>query len=213
MLSLVNVDDDYRIGGNFDFSTPIRKVGLNFTAKLHENWNRGINLVNGEQNINTNFTHSLSLSFDNRKKEKWDVSVGGMFQISDAKYSVQRSLNKTYYNLLGFTDVVYTPNENWYFSLTADINRYDANSFDKSISVPLLKAEITRYFLKNKRGVITLEVFDMLDKNTGIERISEMNYLLERQSNTIGRYVMLTFKYRLNKFDNKSGIDIKMNKR
>jgi len=53
----------------------------------------------------------------------------------------------------------------------------------------------------------------MLDKNTGITRVSEMNYLRQQQSNTIGRYVMLTFKYRLNKFDNKSGIDIKMKKR
>ena len=213
MLSLINVADDYRISGSFDFSTPIRKAGMNFSAKLHENWNQGINLVNGEQNINTNFSHSLTLSFDNRKKEKWDVSVGGTFQISDAKYSIQNSLNKTYYNLLGFSDIIFTPNDNWYFSLTADINRYEASSFNNSISIPLLKAEITRYFLKNKRGVITLEVFDFLDKNTGVERISEMNYLLERQSNTIGRYFMISFKYRLNKFDNKSGIDIKMSKR
>ena len=213
MLSLINVADDYRVSANIDFSTPIRKLGLNFNAKLYENWNQGINFVNGEKNIITNFSHSLTLSFDNRKKEKWDVSIGGTFRISDAKYSIQSSLNKTYCNLVGFTDIVYTPNENWYFSLTADINRYDASSFDKAISIPLLKAEITRYFLKNKRGVIMLEVFDLLDKNTGIERIREMNYLLERQSNTIGRYVMLTFKYRLNKFDNKSGIDIKVNKR
>ncbi len=213
MLSLINVSDDYRMSANIEFSTPVRKLGLNFNANINEDWNQGINLVNSDQNINTNFSHSLTLSFDNRKKEKWDVSVGGTFRISDAKYSIQSSLNKTYYNLLGFTDVVYTPNENWYFSLTADINRYDASSFDKAISIPLLKAEITRYFLKSKRGVITVEVFDLLDKNTGIERISDMNYLRERQSNTIGRYVMLTFKYRLNKFDNKSGIDIKMNKR
>ena len=105
MISLINVADDYRLGGNIDFSTPIRKVGLNFNTKFRENWNRGINQVNGEQNINTNFSHSLTLSFDNRKKEKWDVSVGGTFQISDAKYSIQSSLNKTYYNLLAQVDI------------------------------------------------------------------------------------------------------------
>lgn len=213
MLTLVNVKDDYRVDANIDFSTPVRKLGINFNAKVNETWNQGINMVNEEQNINTNFISSLTLSFDNRKKEKWDLSMGASLQITDAKYSIQTSLNKTYFNVLAFTDIVYTPNENWHFSLTADITRYDARSFAEDIRVPLLKAEFTRYFLKNKRGVISLELFDILDKNTGIERISEMNYLMERQSNTIGRYAMLTFKYRLNKFDNKSGIDIQMKKR
>ncbi len=106
-----------------------------------------------------------------------------------------------------------TPNDKWYFGLTADITRYDAQSFAQEISVPILKAEFTRYFLKNNRGVLTFEISDILDKNKGIVRSSEMNYLMEQQSNTIGRYAMLTFKYRLNKFDNKSGLDIKLNKR
>ena len=32
-----------------------------------------------------------------------------------------------------------------------------------------------------------------------------MNYLMERTSNVLGRYFMLTFKYRLNKFDKYTG--------
>ena len=213
MLSLVNVENDYRADASIDFSTPIRKLGVNFTAKFNELWNQGINFVNGDKNINTNFTHTLTLSLNNRKNEIWNLNFGGTLQITDAKYSIQHSLNKTYYNILGFTDISYTPNENWYLSFTADLSRYSEDSFGNAYSVPLLKAEITRYFLKSKRGVITLEVFDILDKNKGIERFSEMNYLREQKSNTIGRYVMLSFKYRLNKFDKKSGIDVKMNKR
>lgn len=212
-LGLVNVSDDYRVDANVDFSTPIRKLGLNLNARINETWNQGINFVNDEQNIVTNFIHSFTLSFDKRKKEKLDVTIGGSLRISDAKYSIQNSLNKTYYNIVGFTDIVYTPSENWYFSLTADLTHYNAHSYGEPISIPLLKAEFTRYFLKNNRGVITLEVFDILDKNKGIERISEMNYLMERKSNNIGRYAMLTFKYRLNKFDNKSGIDIDVKSR
>ncbi len=209
-LSLVNVDDDYRVDGEVDFSTPIRKLGLNFDARLDETWNQGINFVNSEQNIVTNFVHSLTLSVNNRKKEKLDVTVGGSIQISDAKYSIQNSLNRTYYNVAGFTDIVYTPTDRWHLSLTADLTYYNANEYGDPISIPLLKAEFSRYFLKGNRGVITLEVFDILDKNKGISRVSDMNYIMEQQSNTIGRYAMISFKYRLNKFDNKSGIDIKM---
>lgn len=211
--TLVNVDHDYRADASIDFSTPIRKLGIDFNVRLNETWNQGISFVNSIENVNTNFIHSIKLSLNNRKNEKVDINIGGSFTITDSKYSQQNSLNKVYFNTLAFADLIYTPNENWYFGFTADLSRYDEESFGNSITVPLLKAEFSRYFLKNNRGVVTLEVFDILDKNKGVQRISEMNYLMERQSNTIGRYVMLTFKYRLNKFDKKSGITIDMKNR
>ena len=40
-----------------------------------------------------------------------------------------------------------------------------------------------------------------------------MNYLRESTSNIIGRYVMLSFKYRLNKFGGDTGIHVKVKKR
>ncbi|OFY47838.1 MAG: hypothetical protein A2W85_13645 [Bacteroidetes bacterium GWF2_41_31] len=213
ILTLVNVADDYRAGASIDFSTPIRPLRINFNARLNEDWNQGINMVNGDQNIVTNFIHALTLKFDNRKKEKWDLTVGATLQLTDAHYSIQKSLNKLYFNFTAFTDIVYTPSEKWYLALTADLHRYNGQSFGESVYIPLLKGEITRYFLKHNRGVMIFEVYDLLDKNTGIERLSEMNYLLQRQSNTIGRYAMITLKYRLNKFDKKSGIDIQMGRR
>lgn len=213
LLTLVNVKEDYRVNGSIDFSTPVRPLGLTFNARLNESWNQGINIVNNDENIVTNFIHSLTLKFDNRKKEKWDLTLGATLQLTDAKYSIQQSLNKQYFNFTAFSDIIYTPNDRWYFALTADLNRYNEDSFGESIYIPLLKTEVSMYFLKNNRGVLTFEIYDILDKNTGIERLSEMNYLLQRQSNTIGRYAMISFKYRLNKFDKKSGIEIQMDRR
>ncbi len=213
-INLINVDEDYRANANFDFSTPIRKLGLNFKISLKESWNRGKTYVNDIENINTNFSHAISINLDNRKKEKWDFLVGGKLQLTDSKYSIQEDLNKSYLNLSGFMDLSYTPNDKWYFSFSADITRYDKQSFGDVVSIPLLRSEISHYFLKNKRGVISIETFDLLDKNKGLERISSMNYLLEKRSNIMGRYVLLTFKYRLNKFDKKSnGITISVDKR
>jgi len=65
--------------------------------------------------------------------------------------------------------------------------------------VPLIDAAISYYFLKGNRGVLTLRGIDLLDKNTGFQQISDINYFMQINSNTIGRYVMLSFKYRLTK--------------
>ncbi len=89
--------------------------------------------------------------------------------------------------------------------LTADFTGYYSEGFDQKFDVPLLGAEISYYLLKNNRGVLTLKAFDLLNENTGIEQIAEMNYLREIRTDVIQRYVMLSFKYRLNKVGEKKG--------
>lgn len=201
----VNVPDDYSASGGIDFSTPVRKLGLRINVKANESYNRGINIINGVKNINTNLNHRLSLRFDNRKKEKWDVSTGVSAGITNSRYSVQESLDNNYFEYSWFADISFTPNESWHFSASADITSYSADSFDNPVEIPLISGQISHYMLKNKRGVLSLQVFDLLDKNTNLVRTGEMNYLVERQTNSIGRYVMLSFKYRLNKFGNQGG--------
>ena len=203
-INLLNGGDDYRLNGNFDFTTPVRKLGFDVNVRISESWNRGVSFVNDVENISTNFSHTISLYLNNRKKDKWDLMIGGRIQISDATYSLQERLNNHYVNMSGYSDISFTPNDKWNFSFSADITRYSEQSFGNAVNIPILRAEINHYFLKGKRGVLTLAGHDLLDKNTGLERISQMNYLLESRTNVLGRYFMLTFKYRLNKFDNQS---------
>ncbi|MFC2102598.1 outer membrane beta-barrel protein [Bacteroidota bacterium] len=210
--TLINVPDDYSASLRTEFSTPIRKLGLNVHLGLRESWNKSIILIDGKENINTNWNHSIRFSVDNRKKEKWDVSAGVTFDLTNARYTVQESLNTDYFNLVYFGEIRFTPNDHWHFLVGADVTNYNAESFKDAVSIPLLRAEINFYFLKNNRAMITLSGVDLLNQNKGIQRVSEQNYLRETRSNTIGRYVMLSLKFRLNKFGgsgNGSGISIK----
>ncbi len=209
-LNLVNVEDDINARASFDFSTPIRKLGVKINTGVSETWNRGINLVNGTANINTNWGHRVSLSVENRKKGKWDIVAGGSLRITDARYSVQQNLNTIYTDYSYYTEIRFNPNDSWNFFASADVTNYNDKSFGESLTVPLIAAEISYFFLANKRASISIQGADLLNQNKGIQRISELNYLRETRSNIIGRYVMLSFKYRLNKFgSNNQGISIK----
>jgi len=209
--TLTNVNDDYRATANIDFSTPIKKLGIKAELSIEESWNQGISYVNNIENENTNLSHRFSLSFENRKKKKWDVITGAGITLQNSQYSVQSSLNKQYFDFSWFGEIRFNPNDSWNFEIIADVTNYTDLGFDESIQVPLLSAEISYHFPKNKRAQISLNGYDLLNQNTGVQRINELNYLRVIRSNTIGRYVMLSFKYRLNKFGgNGSGIDIKM---
>jgi hypothetical protein len=160
----------------------------------------------------TNYGHRISLTFDNRKKEKWDINTGAGLTVTNASYSIQESLNNVYYDISWFGEIRFTPNKKLDMDISADITNYTSKSFDESQLVPLIGAQITYFFMKNNRAALTLSGFDLLNRNTGIVREASMNYIMESQSNIIGRYIMLSFKYRLNKFGGDTGINVKIKK-
>ena len=63
--------------------------------------------------------------------------------------------------------------------------------------IPLINGRISYYFLRGKKASLTLHGFDLLNKNAGFQRVSATNYLMQREWNTIGRYVMLTVNLRM----------------
>jgi len=212
-MTLINAGSAWQAGANIDFSTAVKKLGIKVNTSFRENLSRGMSLVNNTENVNTNLSHRFSLTIDNRKKVKWDANIGGAVTLTNAWYSLQESLNNRYVDFSWFGEVRFTPNDHWNFIVTADVTNYTAESFDEPVSIPLIGAQVSYTFLKNNRGILTLQGVDLLNKNTGLQRISELNYLMERQSNIIGRYVMLSFKYRLNKFgSNQSAFDVKIHR-
>ncbi len=211
--TLTNVDWDYNARLNIDFSTPIRKLGIKINLDGEESWNRGLSQVNEVNNIYNTLSQRYSLSADNRKKLKWDVESGLGLSLTHTWYQIQESLNKRYFDLSWFADIRYTPSEKWHFEVTADVTSYSDLGTDGAIRVPLLRAEVSHFFLAHKRGVLTLSGFDLLDRNQNVTRLSELNYLRETRSNTTGRYLMLTFKYRLNKLAREEGIKVDFHKR
>ncbi len=214
ILSPVNVRDDWNTGADLDFSTPLRPLGIKIDLALSEGYNRGRTIINGTENINTNLNHKISLTLENRKKTHWDVETGSTLTLTNSKYSIQKSYNNVYQDISWFSDIRYTPGVRFSFDVSADITSYSAKTFNNARFIPLLGTEISYYFLKNQRGVLTLKSVDLLNRNTGIERESQLNYLIERRSDIIGRYVMISFKYRLNKLgDNKNGIDVQVKRR
>ncbi len=79
---------------------------------------------------------------------------------------------------------------------SADVVNYTNQSFGDNLTVPLLDASVGLNFLKNKRATLSVDATDILDKNKGISRVSEQNYLKETFTNTLGRTVMLTLRFR-----------------
>ncbi|MFZ5941121.1 MAG: outer membrane beta-barrel protein [Bacteroidota bacterium] len=195
----VNVDYGYNLRANFNFSRPLRKLGVKMNLSLQELYQGSLAPVNGTDNKYSSLGHDLSLSFENRKKQKWDLVSGIGFRLTDTWFSVREDLGDRYFDLNWFSDLSWTPNKTWDFTFSADVLNYNRQSFNEAVFVPLLNAEANFHFLQNKRATLSLSAHDLLNRETGVERYSDQNFLQETRRSMLGRFVLLKFTYRLNK--------------
>lgn len=207
----VNVAQDLTLNAYLNFGTPLRFIKTNLNISLNSTYNRGILFVNDLENNTDRWQHTIQIGFDNRKKEKVDISAGTRLLLNSTQYSVSAALNQRFLNQRYYADVAVFPSKKWAVGAGLDYAAYSAASFGEQRSVPLLRAYITRYLLKNNRGQLKLAAYDLLNRNIGINRSSQFNYIEEERIVSLGRYVMLTFGYSISGFGNeKKGFEVRM---
>ncbi len=208
----VNVDWDYGLRGGLQFQTPIRPVKMNIRLTYNALCNKGLLFVNNVENTSDRQRHSFGLSFDNRKKDLVDFTIGAKISHNRSSYSVSEALNQTYLDQRYYADIIITPSDKWEFSSNFDYTIYSNESFGAQQKVPIWKAGLSYYFLKGSRGKLILSAFDILNQNIGINRSSQLNYVEEERIRSLGRYVMLTFAYSISGFgpEGNGGIEIRM---
>lgn len=195
-ITPVNTDGQTSLSANANFSVPIRSIGLNYNLSLVESWTKGINFVNGQENETKTFSHNLTMSFENRNKEKFRINFGGTLGFTQYDFSITDMSDDSFFNISYFSSVRYSPAKKWNFLMDANVTNYSAQSFDESVTIPLITASASYGFLQAEKATITVSAFDLLNKYIGFSRISTANFLSQSEWNTIGQYFMLTLAYR-----------------
>jgi len=201
----VNTDGVQNVFGNLEYGFPLKKLHSRLEVGSSGNIGKSISFINGQRNgigtttIGPNITYSFS------KDDVVDIDVSAGIRFNAAKYSLQPALNTNYTRQdYGITITNYLP---WGFSLHNDfkyvINTGRTGGYNTSI--PLWNASLAKAVMKNKRGEIKLSVADLLNKNTGITRSSNLGYIVDEKYNVLQRYFLLSFTYSLNKSNSKGG--------
>ncbi|MBN8680294.1 MAG: outer membrane beta-barrel protein [Chitinophagales bacterium] len=207
----VNVKQDVSVTAYTSYNTPIRPVKMNVNLRLNNTYNRGILFVNDIENNTDRWLNSLEISFDNRRKTKADWTIGAEVSRNSTRYSVSTQLNQDFINQRYFGELTVFPTKKWALGTGIDCTVYSAENFGEQRIVPLWRASITRYVLKNNKGQLKLSAADLLNRNIGIIRTSQFNYLEEERVRNLARYFMLSFSYSLAGFKHeKEGIEIRM---
>ena len=200
----VNTDGDWTYNGNLNFGAPIRPVGMKFNISVNGMFNRGIEFINAEENRSRTLRNSIGTTLENRNKDVFDVAVSATYTFNDVAYSLNEQQNQNYINSSYEVRGSLYLGETWEFSTSLDYRVYSQEVFGDARNVPLWEASITKSLL-GQQADIQLVGLDLLDRNEGISFSNSGNYIREERINSLGRYVMLKFIYRLTNSGRSSG--------
>ena len=77
-------------------------------------------------------------------------------------------------------------------------------SYSSNTNPTLVSVFLEYRFLKGNTANIRVQGFDLLNQNTGISRDVFDNEIVDRQTNRLARYFLMTFSYRIRKYGGKS---------
>lgn len=191
----VNVDEDFRVNTNVNFGAPIRKLKVKFNVDLNSNVNRGITFINSVENLTNRFTTSGNIRIENRKKKRYDLSVGTRLTHNITTYDLSSQLDQTYLNAQYYGKVAV----NFWkkFRVGTEVRHYEFYNVNFSNQEPytFTEAFLERKLFGGDQGLIKLYVFDALAQNVGVTRTADLNFLEETQTVTLTRFYMLSFAY------------------
>lgn len=195
----VNVNGTYNLQGFLNYSLPVAKGKSRIDLSGNFSYNHGISLLNGMENkVNTRVI-GPGLGYSFSLDSCMDVQLSARVSYNHASYSLQPQLNSNY------VQQTYTVTHTQYLPLGLVLNNqfsYIVNSGyaqGYNSAIPLWNVSVGWSFLANKRGELKLSVFDLLNKNTGINRSINQSYFTDQRYNVLNRYCLLSFTYSLNK--------------
>ena len=198
--SYTNTNGFYNLKGDYYFSKPFveRKFSIGYSG--YGELNNNVAFIDNNKNFGKNTVWRQALEF------KVDLP-----DIVNLKIETSYSQNKTKYSQEGFSDRLTKRYEygiegrNYFFkdlTLGYDLNKQINSGFNNSqVRNPTILRMFMEYkLMKKDRGTLRMDGFDLFDENSGISRDVFDNVIVDRQVNRLGRYFMLSFIYKINKF-------------
>ncbi|MDP9079276.1 MAG: TonB-dependent receptor family protein [Bacteroidota bacterium] len=196
----LNTNGYYSMNGNYSFSKPFDNRKFTVTVNGSSAFNNNVSYIEDERNLGKNWVFNQGAKLRVDIDSVMDTEVSGNYSINTTKYSLPSSIStnaRTWtIGLDGRSYFFY----NWIlgYNLVQTIN----HGFSSTVKAnpTLLSSYVECQFLKKNIASLRFQAFDLFNENTGISRSVSGNQIIDTRTNRLGRYFMLTFTLRLQKF-------------
>ncbi|MFN8246576.1 MAG: outer membrane beta-barrel family protein [Ferruginibacter sp.] len=198
----LNSNGFFTASGFYNVSKPIRNRKYVFNLGGTLTYNNNVSYLNSEKNIGRNWLFIQRVATDIRIKKWLETTTGVNFTLNSTQYSLKSaSLQNLSAQTWTFshTTRIFLPRD---FIISYDLDKTLNNGYSETVAVNpfIINATLEKQLFKKKNGSIKLQAFDLLNENISINRQVTANSITDTRTNRLGRYFMLSFIIRLNKF-------------
>lgn len=170
-------------------------VGINFYTNANTYFNMINNVLN--ETRSNSYTPRLSLQRYKQKKIELYFDIGPEYITNES--SLQKQINNNGWGVnSGFSLSLYLPNK---IKIQSNANyKYQekTQTFAEDFNRLIWNTTLTKSFMKEESLKLSLTGNDLLNQNTGFNRMATSNMITQNSYTTIKRYFMLSLSYDLN---------------
>jgi hypothetical protein len=164
------------------------------------NGGRSVNFLNGQRNVNTFNTFTLSYGLRYSVQEKYNFFIGPNISRNLSKSSLRPTSNNNYWSYGGRADGYLKLPWNLEINSDADFNlRQKTDAFPDNTNIIVWNAQLTKKLLKDKSLRLSVIAHDILNQNIGFSRTINSNFINEERYDRLARYFLLQLSWTFNK--------------
>ncbi|MEN8703390.1 MAG: outer membrane beta-barrel protein [Polaribacter sp.] len=186
-----------RFNAQLDFGKKVSNFGIRFNFKNKFSYREENSVVNFDLNNVVSQDYLTSFIIQNTSKRTIDLKAGATYGLNNTDFSIENDLNRKYTTQKYFGMVDFDISKKFNFNTQLDYIVYDDNNFSIHQEIPIWNAAIS-YSLTNRNNIVKLVFIDLLNKNRDVFRRSTLNYFEETTLQSLGRYIVLSYTYKLN---------------
>jgi hypothetical protein len=153
----------------------------------------------GQKNIARNIVFNQGLMFRYNPSENLEINPGIRYQYNHTENSLtNRNTNVSSWTPTLIGSVNITPTT----IFGADLSKQFNSGYGAGINANpfVINTYVEQKFLKQQRGTIRLQAFDLLNQQTNVSRTVSESMVTDSRTNRLGRYFMLLVTYKFQKF-------------
>ena len=171
------------------------RLGINFNTNAYTYFNMINSVLN--KTLSNSYSSQLSLSRYKQKKIEFYLAIGPEYISNES--SLQKQINNSGWGANSwFEFALYLPNK---FKIQSHANyKYQekTQTFAQDFNRLIWNTTLTKSFMKEESLKLSMTGNDLLNQNTGFNRMATSNMISQNSFTTIKRYFMLSLSYDLN---------------
>lgn len=198
----VNLDGFWSARSFLAYGQPVGFLRSNANLSLGLNHSRTPGLVNGGLNRADATTLDTRLGVTSNISPRLDFNVSYGVSFTDIANSAAAARDQTYARHRGNARLTARPYAGLVLATDLNTSFYTGNRLGGATPTQAVwNASLGYSFLANDAAEVRLAVYDLLNRNTNLNRSTAASYVETTTSDALGRYVMLSLAYRIRRFN------------